>query len=174
MNKNIAYYLTAVGLFVLLKAGFTFAGNNDLIFLLKPTDKFVGLWMSSQSVYLAECGFFHENMNIVIDKSCSGFNFWVLCFLLFAYLGLKYVDKHLYKILTIPTALLCAYWLTVFANASRIVASIAVRNQTIGIFPDRQPLIHEIVGITTYFSFLVLTYYLIETIFKHKNDAKLA
>jgi exosortase K len=174
-NKNIPYYLTAIGIFILLKVVFTFANNDDLIFLLKPTDKLVGWSIGSQSVYLADEGFFHEKINIVIEKSCSGFNFWILSFLVFAYLGLKYADKYLYKILTIPAALFCAYLLTIFANASRIVASIVVRNQTVGIFPDKQPLIHEIVGITTYFSFLVLTYYLIEKFLKYKKqNAKLA
>ena len=172
-NKNIPYYLAAAGLFILLKVGYTFAGNNDLIFLLKPTDKLVGLLIGSQSVYLADDGFFHEKINVVIEKSCSGFNFWVLCFLLFAYLGLKYVDKHLHKTLIMPTALLCAYALTIFANASRIATSIVVQNQTSGIFPDRQPLIHEIVGITTYFSLLVLAYFLIEKYLKHKINEKL-
>jgi len=168
------YYLTAIGLFVLLKVGFTFADNNDLTFLLKPTDKFVGLLTGSQSVFIAEEGFFHEKMNIVIDKSCSGFNFWILCFLVFSYLGLKYFDKHLHKILTIPTALLCAYLLTIFANVSRIFASIVVQNQTANIFPNQQYIIHEAVGIITYFSFLVLVYYLIEKFLKYKKYAKLA
>ena len=162
MNRNIPYYFTAVGLFVLLKVGFTFADIGNLTFLLKPTDKLVGLLIGSQSVYIADYGFFHEKMNIVIEKSCSGFNFWILSFLVFAYLGLKYFDKHLHKILTIPTALLCAYLLTIFANSSRIIASIVVRNQTFGFFSDKQPIIHEMVGITTYFSFLVLVYILIE------------
>jgi len=172
MNRNIPYYLTAVGLFLLLKIGFTFADNSDLIFLLKPTDKLVGLLTGSQSVFLAEDGFFHEKINIVIDKSCSGFNFWILCFLIFVYLGLKYFDKHLHKILTIPTALFCGCLLTVFANVSRIFASIIVQNQTVNIFPNQQYLIHESVGIITYFSFLVLAYYLIEKFLKHKNYAK--
>jgi exosortase K len=172
MNKNITYYLTAVGLFVLLKVGFTFADNNDLSFLLKPTDKLVELLIGSQSVYLEDYGFFHEKMNIVIDKSCSGFNFWILSFLVFSYLGLKYFDKHLHKIWIIPTALLCAYLLAVFANVSRISASIIVHNQTANIFPTKQFLIHESVGIITYFSFLVLAYCLIEKILKHKIYAK--
>lgn len=173
-NKNIPYYLVAVGLFVLLKIGFSFADNYDLAFLLKPTDKLVGLVFGSQSVFLADHEFFHEKINIVIEKSCSGFNFLILSFVLFVYLGLKYFDKHLHKILTIPTALLCAYLFTVFVNASRIIASIVVRNQTIGIFPEKQPLIHEIVGITTNFSFLVLAYYLTEKFLKHRKHAKLA
>jgi exosortase K len=174
MNRNIPYYLTAVGLFVLLKIGFKFADNDNLTFLLKPTDEFVGLLTGSQSVFLAQDGFFHEKMNIVIDKSCSGFNFWILCFLVFVYLGLKYFEKHLHKIFTIPTALFCAYLLTIFANVSRIFAAIIVQNQTVNIFPNKQYLIHEAVGIITYFSFLVLTYYLIEKFLKYKKYAKLA
>jgi len=173
MNRNIPYYLVAVGLFVLLKIGFTFADNENLTFLLKPTDKLVGLLTGSQSVFLTDSGFFHEKMNIVIDKSCSGFNFWILCFLVFVYLGLKYFDKHLHKFLIFPMALFCAYLLTVFANVSRIFASIIVQNQTVNIFPNQQYLFHEAVGIITYFSFLVLSYYLIEKFLKHKNYAKL-
>jgi exosortase K len=174
ITGNIPYYLSAVGLFVLLKIGFTFADNGDLTFLLKPTDRLVGLLTGSQSVYLADYGFFHFHgqMNFVIEKSCSGFNFWVLCFPVFAYLGLKYFDRHIHKALTVPAALLCSYLLTVFVNASRIVASLVVRNLTVGFFPGRQPLIHEIVGITTCFTFLVLVYYLIEKCLKHIKYAK--
>ena len=168
-NRNTPYYLTAVGLFILLKIGFVFADNDNLMFLLKPTNKLVEILTDSRSVFLADNGFFYEKMNIAIDKSCSGFNFWILCFLLFTYLGLKYFDKHWHKILIIPTALFCAYVLTVFANVSRIVASILAHNQTVGIFPDKQLIIHEIVGITTYFSFLILAYYLIELFLKNKK-----
>ena len=142
--------------------------------MLKPTDKFVGALTGSQSVYFADDGFFHEKINIVIDKSCSGFNFWILCFLVFTYLGLKYFDKHLHKILTIPTALFCAYLLTVFANVSRIFVSIIAQNQTGNIFPNQQYIIHEAIGITTYFSFLVLVYYLIEKLLKNIKYAKLS
>ena len=173
INKNIPYYLTAAGLFILLKFAFTFAGNDDLIFLLKPADALVGLFTGSQSIYLSGDGYYHGKLNILIEKSCSGFNFWVLCFLVFSYLGLKYFDKPLHKVLTIPAALIFAYLLTVFTNASRIFAAIVVQNQTINILPNQQHLIHEAVGIITNLSFLILAYYLIEKFLKHRrNNAK--
>ena len=174
ISKNIPYYLTAVGIFILLKFAFSLADNNDLIFWLKPLDKFIELLTGSQSVFLPDDGYFHDDLNIVIGKACLGFHFWILCFLVFSYLGLKYADKSLHKILTIPAALVVAYLLTIFANTSRIFASIIVRNQTIHIFPDKQYLIHEAVGIITKLSFLILAYYLIEKFLKHKNYAKLA
>lgn len=162
INKNIPYYLTAVAIFISLKFGFKFADNNHLTFLLKPTDKLVGLLTGSHSVYIAEKGFYHEKLNILINKSCSGFNFWVLSFLVFTYLILKYLNKPSYKVLSIPTVLLCAYLLTIFVNASRIFVSLIVHNQTKHFFAEQQHLIHESVGIITNLSFLVLIYYLIE------------
>ena len=175
INKNITYYFIAVGLFILLKFGFTLADNNDLIFLLKPTDKLVGLLTGSHSIYLPVSGYYHEHLDIIIDKSCSGFNFWVLSFLLFTYLTLKHVDKTLSRILTIPTALIGAYLLTIFVNTSRIFASIVVQNQTKNIFLNQQHIVHEAIGIITNLSFLILAYVLIEKLLIHKRqNAKFA
>jgi exosortase K len=150
------YYLVAVALFILLKFGFTIADNGDLDFLLKPTDVLVGLLTGSHSVYLSDKGYYHASLNILLNKSCSGFNYWVLCFLVFTYLGVKYFAKPLHKALAIPISLCCAYLLTIFANSSRIFASIVVQSQTF----------HEVIGIIVYFSFLVLVYYLTEKFLK--------
>ena len=174
-NKNILYYLAAVGLFLLLKFAFTLADNNDLTFLLKPTDKFVGLLTGSHSVYLSESGYFHEHLNIIIDKSCSGFNFWILSFLLFTFLTLKHFDKALSKTLTIPISLIGAYFLTIFVNTARIFASIVVQKQTNNIFLNQQHIIHESIGIITNLSFLILAYIIIEKILiKIHDNAKFA
>ena len=174
-NKNILYYLTAVGLFILLKFGYTLADNSDLTFLIKPTDKLVGLLTGSHSIYLSESGYYNEHLNIIIDKSCSGFNFWILCFLLFTYLTVKYSDKTLNKILTIPTALIGAYLLTIFVNTSRIFASIVLQTQTKNIILNHQHILHEAIGIITNLTFLILAYVLIEKLLIHKRpNAKFA
>ena len=168
-NKNIPYYLIAVGLFLLLKFGYTLADNNDLTFLLVPTDQLVGLVTGSSSTYLSESGYYNEHLNIIIDKSCSGFNFWVLCFLLFTYLTIKYFDKPLQKKLIIPIALIGAYLLTIFVNTSRILASIIVQDQTKNIFQNQQHLIHEAIGIITNLTFLILAYVLIEKLLTYNR-----
>jgi exosortase K len=173
INKNIPYYITSVGIFILLKVGFTYANNDDLSFLLKPTDKFIGLLTGSQSTYLSEYGFFYEKLNILIEKSCCGFNFWILGFLVFSYLGLRYFDKTSHKILTIPISLLGAYLLTIFVNTSRIFASIVLQSQTSSFISGHQHLVHEAIGIITNLSFLILAYYLIEKLFiQLKHHAK--
>ncbi len=168
-NRDILYYLTAVIIFLLLKFGFTLADNDDLIFLLKPTDKLVGFLTGSHSVYLSEEGYFHGYMNIIIDKSCSGFNFWVLSFPSFTYVMVKYFDRISSKILAIPGALILAYILTIFVNTSRIFASIIVQTHTKNIFPHKQHIIHEAIGIMTNLTFLILAYILIENFLKNKR-----
>jgi len=172
-NKNIPYYLAALGVFVLLKFGFRFADNDDLVFLLKPTDTLVGILTGSYSVYLINEGYYHDTFNILIGKSCSGFNFWVLCFLLFSCLAIKYFEKPIHKIMALPAALIFAYLLTVFVNTSRIVASIAAAN----FMQNQQRLLHEAIGIMTNISFLILIFYLTEKFLrqklsKHKHHAK--
>jgi exosortase K len=170
-DKNLPYYFFAIALFIVLKFSFTFSDNNDLAFLLKPTDKLVGLLTASTSVYLADHGYYHDKLNIVIDKSCSGFNFMLLCFLMLAFLALKFFDRHLHKMLAIPITLFCGVLLTIFVNASRIFVSIIIQNHTRH-FPVNEDLVHETIGIVTNLSFLILAYCGIEKLLTKRHHAK--
>jgi exosortase K len=149
---NTPYYLGVLAIFVALKLSFTVASNDDLTFLLMPVDNLVGLMTGSPSVYLLDSGYFHESLNIVIEKSCSGFNFWCLSFAVFAYLAIKYAVHPMHKVISLPVALIFAYILTIFATA------IVAQRQTAHIFTNAQYLIHEAVGVVTYLSFLVAVY----------------
>jgi exosortase K len=101
-----------------------------LLFLLYPTDWLTGLLMGSTGIYSPENGFFHERLNIMIDKSCAGFNYWVLSFLLFTYLEVNHLKNNKEKALALLFALLGAYFFTIFVNASRIVVTIIVQPKT--------------------------------------------
>ena len=169
IDKNIPYYLTAAVIFILLKFAFAAAENEDLVFLLGPVDKFAGWLTGSRSVFIPQRGYFHETLNILIDKSCSGFNFFVLCFLCFSYLAVKYFDKPLRKVLALGSSLGGAYFLTIFVNTSRIFVSIAVQNQTKNVFPHQQHLVHNAIGIIINLSFLVLAYYLAEKFLERRK-----
>ena len=173
-KNNIPYYLTAVVLFILFKFIFTHAENNDLTFLLKPTDTLVGFLTGSHSIYFPDTGYYHSELHILIDKSCSGFNFWMLSFVSFTFLAVRYFDIHLHKILALSMALVASYLLTLFVNTSRIFVSIIVHAQTKNIFAEQQHMLHEAIGIITNLTFLVLAYYIIEKIFIYTtHNAKL-
>lgn len=159
-NKNLIYYLLTIGIFILLKFWFINADNNSLAFILKPTDKLVGILINSESIYLPENGYYHDRLNILIDKSCSGFNFWLLCFLMLFFLTLKYLKKNSHKLLSIPVTIISAYILTILVTTSRIFVSIIIQNLPVS-FPNiGQNIIHESIGIITNLSFLILFYFL--------------
>lgn len=158
-NKNTLYYLATIGLFILFKLGYTLASNDHLIFLLKPTDKIVGLLTGSTAVYMEDKGYYHSSFNILIEKSCSGFNFMLLCFCMLSFLLLQYSSKPLYKSLTIPFAIATSYILTILVNASRIFASILLQQQASRFLPTlSRSLVHESIGVITNLSFLILIY----------------
>lgn len=159
----------------MLKFGYTLADNDNLIFLLKPTDKIVGLLTGSRSVYFSDKGYYHDNLNILIEKSCSGSNFLLLCFCMLTFLFLKYADKTIFKFLSIPFALVVSYLLTIFVNASRIFVSIIMQQQANNFLANRPHLIlHEIVGVITNLTFLILIYIVSENFLTNKyQNAKL-
>ncbi len=168
-NKNIPYYLIIVGLFIALKFGFRLLDNSDLIFLLKPVNELLEILTGSHAIFLLDEGYYHETLNICIEKSCSGFDFWMLSFVLFSYLFIKNIYKPIHKILAIPLAFISTYGLTIFVNTSRIFASIIVHAHTKNILPNQQSMIHESVGIITNLTFLVLAYILIEETSKNSK-----
>jgi exosortase K len=166
--KNIPYYITAALIFIALKLLFRSASVDDLVFLLKPVDALFCLFTGSRSFYIPGAGYYHEALNIIINKSCAGFNYWVLCFAVFSYLLVKYIKKPLYKALALPASLLGSFFFTILVNASRMAASITVQSQTGDIFQNYQNIVHEATGIITYLTFLVLTYLLVETFMARK------
>ena len=158
MTRKLTYQLAAVGLFLLLKLSYTQADNDDLAFLLRPTDALVGLAAGSPSVYQPARGYFHPDLNILIDKSCAGFNFWILCFIMLSFLAFRYFHRRKYLVFVLPAALLCAYTLTVFANTSRISIAIFLRDKTGTLSPKHADWLHEAQGIFVYLSCLVAVY----------------
>ena len=158
-TKNIPYYFATIGLFILLKLAYSHADNNDLIFLLKPTDKIVQILTGTHAIYIPDKGYYHNSLQIFIDKSCSGFNLMVICFCMLTFLFLKYPEKTIFKILTIPTAFLLSYLFTIFINASRIFVSI-ITTQQANYFLNNGPhlILHEIVGVITNLIFLIIIY----------------
>ncbi|OAZ04614.1 exosortase K [Flavobacterium succinicans] len=168
--KNIYYYLTTILLFLVLKFGYTIADTNDLFFLLRPTDTLVGLLISSKSVYFADKGFYYDDLNFIINKSCSGFNFLLLCFSMFAIVAFKNINLIKQRIVIIPAALLLAYVVTIFVNASRIFVSIVLQNQVTHFLSQKSiEIVHETIGIVTNLFFLILIYILLERLLKKQN-----
>ncbi len=166
----MVYYLAAAGIFITLKFWYAGTANENLFFLLQPTDKIISLVTGTSSVYSPENGFYHDQLNIMIERSCSGFNFLILSFLVFTCLLIKHFKRMSSRIIVFPAVMVCVYLFTIFVNSSRILVSVIVQKEAGNFFPDRpHHLIHEVIGIVTNLTFLVLTYLLAQKILKQKQ-----
>ncbi|MBL7785844.1 MAG: exosortase K [Chitinophagales bacterium] len=166
-TNNLLYYFLTVGVFILLKLGYINANNDQLLFLLQPVNKLIELLMASQAVYSPEKGYYHPDLNITFDKSCSGYNFWALSFLIFSYLMLQYIEKPWQKLLNTVFVLFATYLFTIFVNTSRIIAALVAQEQAkYFLLPHHHSLLHTAIGIITNLSFLIVAYYMFEKLLK--------
>ncbi len=159
-TNNLVYYIIGILIFIGLKFTYTYANNNHVLLLTSPTDKMISLITYSFSTYSESTGFYHEKLNMVIDKSCSGFNFWMLSFILFFFSSLKFVKHHYLKFLTLLLSLLLAYIVTLFVNTSRILVSLFIEHST----QFKHAWLHQAEGVFIYLSFLIIFYMLLNYI----------
>ncbi len=157
-NINIPYYVILIIIFILLKFIYTSLETNDLLFLLKPTSQVIEMLTNSDSQFISEEGYFNQKLNILINKSCSGVNFWLLCFVMLSFLAIKYYKKRSIKLISIPVILFASYLLTIFVNSSRILFSIFIHKLKIPIIEHQKDWTHQAEGTFVYLSFLIIFY----------------
>jgi exosortase K len=168
LNKNIPYYFLVIGIFVLLKFWMGTFENEALAFLLRPTNEIIELLTGSHSVYEPELGYFYNDFNVVVDKSCSGYNFLLLCFVMTFIQVLRYLRRSIHKVLLLFTASAFAYVFTVLVNSARIVVTLFFQDLLVDLLNLSQNVVHESLGVITYLTFLLTIYLLIEKVLNNK------
>lgn len=154
LDRNIALYILVTCCFIILKFAFTYTDNDSIRFLTKPTNTIVELFANSSSIYCSANGYIHPKLNIVIDRSCSGYNYWILCFIMFSFLIFGKVTDTWSRLILIPIILFFSYFLTIFVNSSRILTSIFIES----LFLEEVKGLHQAEGVLIYSSFLILFY----------------
>lgn len=147
------YYAGLAILFCICKAAYAQASSADLRLLLAPTNYLVELILGSKSMFDPAAGFVHADLRISIDKSCSGFNFWVLCWLM---LSVAAVQRRI-RWPVLLALLVVSYALTLLVNTSRILTAIFLR----GVLPpavQQYAWLHQAEGALLYLFSLVLIY----------------
>ncbi|TGE14186.1 exosortase K [Hymenobacter elongatus] len=156
--SRLPLYVAFAAAFLLLKLSYAQATTTDLLWLLRPTDTLVGAVLGSGSSFEPVRGFVHSGLRITIDKSCSGFNFWLLCSGLLLTVGLRYLGpgkaRSGWWLLALPVL---GYGLTVLVNASRILVAVGLQ-RAIPTLARRYAWLHEAEGVLVYLFFLLLIY----------------
>lgn len=168
-KEDIIYYVVVGGVFILLKLLYRELETEDLSFLLEPTSKIVKLMTGFEFEFLPKQGFYFTYPDILINKSCSAFNFMLISFLAFAYVSVREMLTHLQKSLALVGAILLAYLLALMSNSIRIYT--AIKLLPLGtLFPDYVGIIHETIGIVTNLTCLLLAYFLVERLLQKKKQ----
>ncbi|MCG8569566.1 MAG: exosortase K [Spirochaetes bacterium] len=121
--------------------------------------------------FFSHIGYVNYEEMIVINKSCSGLNFFIISFSLALFTCFPYQKRPIAYFKYLIVFILSAYFLTIMANINRICWAI----DTVHLGTHYQYLIgkeswtHEGQGIIVFFSYL-LVYYFILLYFKRKKQ----
>lgn len=174
IKKDIIYIGVCFVIFACLRFAFSFLDTEMMQFLLMPTNKLIEVIVGSNGEYIDGVGYFHSQLNIVINKSCSGYNFWLIGFLMASFVLIK--SQKINFLLTIPLALVISYMVTLLANVSRIAGYILLMKGKLPQYIDpNDTWLHQMEGIFVYLSFLILFFLTLNyTITKIKENEKTA
>jgi exosortase K len=157
LNKNIPFYSFLLISFLIFKFWYSNATTNELLFLLAPTDFLLSIFSSGKHQYVQNVGFYDEGLNIVIEKSCSGFNFFLLSFVVCAVVALPYFNNWKHKIALLCSTAIISWALTIGVNVARISTAILLK-QHLRLESSFASQFHELQG-TFIYLFCLLFFY---------------
>ena len=179
------FYLTAALLLVILKLLYRKADSDDLQWLLAPTARWVQTLSGKPFEYLSRIGYVNHELRFVIARSCSGFQFMLICAaaLIFSFLhrivpagspesenntgGSGLFTKLLCGFGWIAAGFGLSYIITILVNTVRILLSIdlppLLERVSLGgwLTPDR---LHTLIGTVVYFASLLMIYQAADTL----------
>ena len=121
--RNHAYLLVTI-CYIIYKQTVSSYSQELLMFLLEPVSHIVSFFTSSSFFYDNNNGFVFSSLDIVINKSCSGTNFWAISFVM---LSFQFFRKDFFggkfNSIAIPFTLVLSYLCTLIVNSSRIIIS---------------------------------------------------
>lgn len=157
IKREIIYVAICFLIFAVLKFINVFLDTDMLQFLLMPSNKLIEIITGSKAIYSSGAGYFHAQLNIVVDKSCSGYNFWLIGFLMSSFVLIK--SQSVKFIWIIPLALLASYVFTIFANVSRISGyMLLMKSGVVQNLDAGNTWLHQAEGIFVYLFFLIMFY----------------
>ncbi|HEY1047874.1 MAG TPA: exosortase K, partial [Bacteroidia bacterium] len=114
ISKTTIYQICIILCILLLFASgkilYKYGNTEAFDFLIKPVATAVAIYYDSNYHYNSDHGFAFDDLMIVIDKSCSGFNFFTICMVsMLLIMAITPIDKKK-TLLTISMIPLIAYF----------------------------------------------------------------
>jgi exosortase K len=142
-----------------LKLYYSAANANELRWILWPTARLTELVTGVRFTFESYAGYMSEDRSFLIATSCSGVNFLIAAFVMFA-LRLLWVRRMRGVRWTLFAAVpVAAYLATVVANTVRITSAMWLNESRPTWFGLGREELHRMDGILVYFGFLMLLFY---------------
>ena len=149
---------------------------DNLQIVLVPVNFVVELFLQQKSTFLPGEGFYFGDMNVLIDKSCAGVNFFVITLCVLSTLGTGMHARIRWKLIQWCGYLALSYLLTILVNACRIISlACMLQSQPLHILVEAS-WFHEATGALFYVTGLILITFLVISVNQHicKLYAKLS
>lgn len=167
-KQTLIFPLLAISPALLLKWLQRDWSSDELRFLLYPVQFLVAIFTGQASVYLAGEGY--QFSGFIIEKSCAGVNFLVICWSTLAFLSIQNQLPRPIKIKALLLSIPLSYVLCILANTFRILSSLVLQR-----VPGLHgPNVHEALGVVVYLSVLLSATAIFHHILNHPKHAKLA
>jgi exosortase K len=159
-------YGVVVGLALATKLFFSTSTLDQLQFVLGPVSLLVKSITAAGFSYVSESGYQMNNSQIVIDKSCSGINFFIIASCMAAFLIIPTMKNQKNKLTGMGASILGSFIVTIFVNAFRISTAISFLRHLGSEHFLNSKTGHHVQGIIFYFSFLIFYYLLLSNVIK--------
>lgn len=145
-----------------LKAYYSTATADDLLWILTPTTVLVELLSGRQFEFESYAGYMSSDHRFVIAVPCAGVNFLITAFLM---LALRRLWRGRFQPAAwsfLPVAAILAYVATLLANTTRIWFALEMQAQSAWLTWLTRNQLHRLEGIVIYFLFLMLLFVVTE------------
>jgi len=145
-----------------LKAFYSSATADDLLWILAPTTALVELLSGQRFEFESYAGYMSSDHRFVIAVPCAGVNFLITAFLM---LALRRLWRGRFQPVSwsfLPVTVMLAYVVTLPANTTRIWFALGRRADTAWVTWLTNNQLHRLEGIVIYFLFLMLLFVLTE------------
>jgi exosortase K len=145
-----------------LKAFYSSATADDLLWILTPTTALVELLSGQRFEFESYAGYMSSDHRFVIAVPCAGVNFLITAFLM---LALRRLWRERFQPVSwcfLPVTVMLAYVITLLANTTRIWFALGRRSDTAWVTWLTNNQLHRLEGIVIYFFFLMLLFVLTE------------
>ena len=164
LDKTTFWFLATAAVCFILKYYHAMSSTQDLFFMLWPVNKIIQIVLNTETVYL-KTGFYIPSLNILIDKSCSGANFFILTFCVLSSTAPYYLFNIRNSILLFVILFLVAYGLTIGVNAARILSVILLLPLQSNLPWITTRWFHQAEGAVIYLCALLIAYLVIKKVF---------